>query len=58
MSRLIATMLCATVLASCQMPSKGYSGASSTSAKGRSGANAMQARPGDPPPEMKASQSE
>lgn len=60
MSRLIAAMLCATVLAGCQMPGKGYSGASSTStsATGSSGANAMQARPGDPPPEMKASQSE
>jgi hypothetical protein len=51
-------MLCATVLAACQMPGKGYSGASSTSATGSSGATSVQARPGDPPPEMKASQSE
>jgi hypothetical protein len=58
MSRLIAIMLCATVLAACQMPGKGYSGASSTSATGSSGATGVQARPGDPPPEMKASQSE
>lgn len=58
MSRLIATMFCATLLAACQMPGKGYSGAGSTSATGSSGANTMQIRPGDPPQEMKASQSE
>jgi hypothetical protein len=58
MSRLIAAMLCATVLVGCQMPGKGYSGASSTSATDSSGANTVRTRPGDPPPEMKASQSE
>lgn len=58
MSRLIATILCATLLAACQMPGKWYSGAGSTSATGGSGANTMQTRPGDPPQEMKASQSE
>lgn len=58
MSRLIATMLCATVLVACQMPGKGFSGASSTSATGSSGANNTQTPPGSPPPEMKASQSE
>lgn len=58
MSRLIAIMLYATVLVACQMPGKGFSGASSTSATGSPGANTMQTRPGDPPPEMKASQSE
>lgn len=58
MSRLLVTMLCATVLLGCQMAGKNPSGGASTSATGNATANKMQSRPGDPPPEMKASQSE
>jgi len=58
MSRLIAIMLFATMLTGCQMQGKGYSSSTMTSGSGSSGAGATQARPGDPPPEMKASQSE
>lgn len=58
MSRLIATMLFATMLTGCQMQGKGYSGSTMTSGNSGSSAGATQARPGDPPPEMKASQSE